>query len=126
VIAQGSQFSLNDVEVIVATIDLEEVRAYRSSVSRCFQAAKSPFKYHRIQTSFELSSETGDLDIHRRPSLPMQMRMYSPEEEIALCAGSYLWDVSHVDSYALSPADNCLVFKAFRYGGIPCATLWRD
>ena len=45
VVAQGSQFSLNDVEVVTATVDLEEVRAYRSSMSRSLQAAKSAAKY---------------------------------------------------------------------------------
>jgi NAD+ synthase (glutamine-hydrolysing) len=34
VVAQGSQFSLLDVEVVTATVDLEDVRAYRSSKSR--------------------------------------------------------------------------------------------
>ena len=28
-VAQGSQFSLRDVEVITGTVDVEEVRAYR-------------------------------------------------------------------------------------------------
>ncbi|KAL8723256.1 MAG: hypothetical protein Q9181_007324 [Wetmoreana brouardii] len=92
VVAQGNQFLLDDVEVIVATVDLEEIRAYRSSVSRCYQATASDFKYERIQTSFALSSEAEDLDIRRRPSPPIQPRYYSPEEEIALCAGCYLWD----------------------------------
>ena len=32
-VAQGSQFSLNDVEVVTATIDIEEVRAYRCGTS---------------------------------------------------------------------------------------------
>ncbi|KAL1986540.1 hypothetical protein VTN96DRAFT_6118 [Rasamsonia emersonii] len=92
VVAQSKQFSLNDVEVEVATIDLEEVRAYRSAISRSLQAAKSDAKYHRIETSFELSSEAGDLDLRHGPSPPMQPKIYSPEEEIALCASCYLWD----------------------------------
>ena len=92
VVAQGSQFSLNDVEVITATIDLEEVRAYRSSISRGLQAATSDAKYQRIQTSFELSTENEDTDVEIRPTLPIKPRIHSVEEEIALCAGCYLWD----------------------------------
>jgi NAD+ synthase (glutamine-hydrolysing) len=46
-IAQGSQFSLNDVEVATATIDIEEVRAYHSAASRGFQATKYKAKYRR-------------------------------------------------------------------------------
>ena len=32
VVAQGSQFSLRDVEVVTATVDLEEVRSHRAAV----------------------------------------------------------------------------------------------
>ena len=93
-VAQGSQFSLKDVEVVTATVDLDEVRAYRASISRSLQAATSPAKYHRIQTSFELSPESDDFDVSKRPTLPIQPRLHSVEEEIALCGGCYLWDVS--------------------------------
>jgi NAD+ synthase (glutamine-hydrolysing) len=42
VVAQGSQFSLKDVEVIVATVDLEDVRAHRNGIaSRGVQASLS-------------------------------------------------------------------------------------
>ncbi len=92
VVAQGSQFSLNPVEVVTATVDLEEVRAYRSSISRSLQAARSTAKYDRVQTPFELSSEEDDLDTSRAPSRSFQPRYHSPEEEIALATGSYLWD----------------------------------
>lgn len=92
VVAQGSQFSLNDVEVVTATVDLEEVRAYRSAISRGLQAAASTAKYQRIQTPFELSLEEDDADISMRPTLPIQPKVHSVEEEIALCAGCYLWD----------------------------------
>ncbi|KAK4228275.1 hypothetical protein QBC38DRAFT_475747 [Podospora fimiseda] len=92
IVAQGSQFSLNDVEVVTATVDLEEVRSYRSSMSRGLQAATSPAKYQRIQTPFELSSEEDDADVGKRPTLPIQPRIHSVEEEIALVGGCYLWD----------------------------------
>ncbi|KAL1978569.1 hypothetical protein VTN31DRAFT_1428 [Thermomyces dupontii] len=92
IVAQGSQFSLQDVEVVTATVDLEEVRAHRSMISRNLQAAASTAKYHRIQTSFELSSAEDDLNLERGPSLPIEPRYYSAEEEIALCSGAYLWD----------------------------------
>ncbi|PWN54135.1 putative QNS1-glutamine-dependent NAD synthetase [Violaceomyces palustris] len=38
IVAQGSQFSLDDVQVISATVDLDEVRAHRHSKSRGMQA----------------------------------------------------------------------------------------
>ncbi|KAL2190969.1 glutamine-dependent NAD(+) synthetase with GAT domain-containing protein [Thermothelomyces heterothallicus CBS 203.75] len=92
VVAQGSQFSLNDVEVVTATVDLEEVRSYRAAISRGMQAAASTAKYQRIQTPFELSSEADDSDVSKAPTLPIQPRFHSVEEEIALCGGCYLWD----------------------------------
>ncbi|KAI9835236.1 MAG: glutamine-dependent NAD(+) synthetase, partial [Sclerophora amabilis] len=60
IVAQGTWFSLSDVEVAVATIDLEELKAYCSVVSHGFQAAKSKAKHERIERSFELSSEIKD------------------------------------------------------------------
>lgn len=93
-VAQGSQFSLNDVEVVTATVDLDEVRSYRAAISRGLQAATSDAKYRRIETPFELSSEDEDMDVGVAPTLPIKPRFHSVEEEIALCGGCYLWDVS--------------------------------
>lgn len=94
IVAQGSQFSLEDVEVVTATIDLEEIRAYRFAPSRGLQATQAP-EYRRIQThesfpDFELSAQD-DLDIDLAPSPPVKLRIHSPEEEIALVTGAYLW-----------------------------------
>ena len=33
VVAQGSQFSVLDVEVLTATVDLEDIRSFRGSIS---------------------------------------------------------------------------------------------
>lgn len=40
--ARGTQFSLLDVEIVTATVDLEDVRAYRFGPSRNFQAVQAP------------------------------------------------------------------------------------
>lgn len=91
IVAQGSQFSLDEVEIVTATIDLEEIRAYRSAASRGMQAAVSRNKYQRIQTPFELSD--GDEFIPGlKPSLPMKANYHSPEEQMALSGGVYLYD----------------------------------
>lgn len=81
------------MEVVTATVDLEEVRAFRSPVSRGLQAAMSKAKFHRIQIDFVLSSGSDDLELSRAPSMPFEPRYHSPEEEIALCSGAYMWDV---------------------------------
>ncbi|CAG8505290.1 1937_t:CDS:10, partial [Dentiscutata heterogama] len=56
IIAQGSQFSLKDVEVITATIDIEDVRSYRGMSSRGMQAVNTD-SYQRIEAPIALSSE---------------------------------------------------------------------
>lgn len=91
VVAQGSQFSLDDVEVITTTVDLEEVRAFRYAPSRGLQAVRSP-EYRRIETSFSLTSESDDLNPDLGPSLPREVKYHLPEEEIAMGPACFLWD----------------------------------
>lgn len=79
IVAQGSQFSMDDVEVVTATVDLEEVRAYRFAPSRNFQARQAPV-YERIEVDFSLGHE--DIDLLRAPTLPRAPKYHVPEEEI--------------------------------------------
>ncbi|KAL9116836.1 MAG: hypothetical protein Q9187_006635 [Circinaria calcarea] len=89
--AQGTQFSLEDVEVCCATVDLEEVRSFRCAPSRGLQAVQSP-KYERIEVPFRLSKRSAAIDISIKPSPTLEPRYHKPEEEIGLGAGAYLWD----------------------------------
>jgi NAD+ synthase (glutamine-hydrolysing) len=86
IIAQGSQFSLNDVEVVTATIDIEDVRSHRTSRSRGLQAARSEV-FHRIEVPFSLSSgKFGDTDETMTLGIQVKLsgaRFHTPEEEIA-------------------------------------------
>ena len=82
VLAQGSQFSLNDVEVITATVDLEDVRSYRTSPSRGLQAIQQQ-GYERIQTDISLSGDSMDFDPSKRPTDEIKLSYHRPEEEIA-------------------------------------------
>lgn len=85
IIAQGSQFSLQDVEVVTATIDIEDVRSHRAVSSRSMQAAEAE-RYQRIEVDFALSGgkfgQTKDVE---EPviSPPYEVRYHRPEEEIA-------------------------------------------
>ena len=90
IIAQGSQFSLTDVEVISATIDIEDVRAHRAKSSRSMQAAGAE-RYHRIEASIALSSGKFDAidELNRPAARPYEVRYHVPEEEIA-CAAEYI------------------------------------
>ena len=88
VIAQGSQFSLQDVEVVTATIDIEDVRAHRAASSRSMQAAGAE-RYQRVEVEWALSGgkfgvreegEPGDLVMTGKA---FAVRYHKPEEEIA-------------------------------------------
>ncbi|KAJ5721565.1 uncharacterized protein N7483_009499 [Penicillium malachiteum] len=89
IVGQSSQFSLNEVEVIVATVDLEKVRAYRFAPSRGMQAVAAP-EYQRIEVDFSLSHE--NLDLGLGPTAARPARYHLPEEEIALGPACWLWD----------------------------------
>ncbi|KAG7093662.1 glutamine-dependent NAD(+) synthetase [Marasmius oreades] len=93
VVAQGSQFSLNDVEVLTATIDIEDVRSYRLRHSRNMQAAQAE-SYHRIEVDSDLSEKVPlEEDVSRyRATEAQQVRYHIPEEEIALGPACWLWD----------------------------------
>ena len=88
VVAQGSQFSLQDVEVVTATIDIEDVRSHRATSSRSNQAAGAE-RYQRIEVDFALSGMKGD-EIKDFSELVVgqlsEVRYHKPEEEIALVA----------------------------------------
>ncbi|KAI0035304.1 glutamine-dependent NAD synthetase with GAT domain-containing protein [Vararia minispora EC-137] len=91
IIAQGSQFSLSDVEVVVATIDIEDVRAHRARSSRGMQAAEAK-RYHRIEAPIALSPGKFQEILELNKPVQHQVRYHTPEEEIALGPASWLWD----------------------------------
>ncbi|KAJ4371337.1 hypothetical protein N0V83_004554 [Neocucurbitaria cava] len=90
ILGQGTQFSLNDIEVIVSTVDLDEVRAYRSTPSRGLQAISAP-KIKYIHVDFNLSSTGDDLDLDVMPTPPQPLSVHKAEEEIALSPACWLW-----------------------------------
>lgn len=82
IVAQGSQFSLNDVEVVSATIDIEDVRSHRTWKSRGMQAAGAE-RYQRIEVPMALSGEAKDFLGDVPISKGIEVRYHRPEEEIA-------------------------------------------
>lgn len=104
VVAQGSQFSPRDVEVVTATVDLEAVRSYRGAIgSRQVQASQAP-PVPRVLVDFELTDEPSStprspLSVPRSPfpvaaapSRAIEVRYHTPEEEIAFGPACWLWD----------------------------------
>lgn len=91
IVAQGSQFSLNEVEVVTATVDLDEVRVYRSAKARAMQA-RDTIGYQRFPAGVSLSSDSDEFNPALVPSKEIEIRYHLPEEEIALGPACYLWD----------------------------------
>jgi NAD+ synthase (glutamine-hydrolysing) len=92
VLDQGSQFSLKEVEVITATIDVEEIRSARASSSRNIQAAAQP-EYERIECELRLSRPADE--IYLSPNLEMsreiEIKVLEPMEEIYMSTAVFLW-----------------------------------
>ena len=101
ILAQGSQFSLKDVEVVTATVDLHAVRSYRGAkASRAVQASQTE-RLPQIAVDFDIGIEGGQ-DGRRgtqasklpsfQASLPIEPHTHIPEEEIAYGPACWLWD----------------------------------
>lgn len=96
-VAQGSQFSLADVECCVATVDLDDVRSYRAaSVSRQVQAAHlaASLAPPSVEAEIFLAADqsTAGARLRAAPSPPRPVNYHSPEEEIGLGPACWLWD----------------------------------
>ncbi|KAM9763325.1 glutamine-dependent NAD(+) synthetase isoform 2-T2 [Dama dama] len=78
IFAQGSQFSLDDVEVLTATLDLEDIRSYRAEISS-----------RNLAVDFALSCHE---DLLEPVSEPIEWKYHSPAEEISLGPACWLWD----------------------------------
>ncbi|KAL1696657.1 hypothetical protein GGG16DRAFT_85113 [Schizophyllum commune] len=88
IVAQGTQFSLDDVQVVSATVDVEDVRAHRHGKMSWGMQASGAERYQRIEVNFALSGD--DLSILQSTKIPI--KYHKPEEEIALGPACWLWD----------------------------------
>ncbi|MCL4136755.1 UNVERIFIED_CONTAM: hypothetical protein GTU68_039366, partial [Idotea baltica] len=89
IIACATPFSLADIQVVTATIDLESIRVYRHMIrSRSLHAAKST-KFPRIEVDYSLSD---DADLFLPSCVPIEMTFPTPEEEILYGPACWLWD----------------------------------
>lgn len=92
-LAQGAQFSLEDeVDVVVATVDLDAVQGARFAPSHSAQAARAP-TYHRIELDIKLCHEHDQLLTQKiRRTVEREVAYYKPEEEIALGPAIWIYD----------------------------------
>ncbi|CAG5074280.1 Similar to Nadsyn: Glutamine-dependent NAD() synthetase (Drosophila melanogaster) [Cotesia congregata] len=97
IVTAGKQFSLAEVEVTVATIDLEDVRTYRNNIrSRTHSAARSsPYPRVKVEFSvcdngpFKLTNDMMDADNLDRKEVG---EFHTPEEEISMAPACWMWD----------------------------------
>ena len=104
IVAQGAQFSLDDVQVVTATVDLAEVRAHRTSKSRGMQAAwmqaghggMLPGGPARVDVPLALSTPASQFTLadlaKAAPSPAIDVHYATPEEEIEKGPACWLWD----------------------------------
>ena len=97
IVAQGSQFSLMDCEVVTATLDLDLVRTLRAAfVSRSLQATSTTIDFVRIFLNIRLTQShqfmfTPQHDLIA-PATPIQVKFHTAEEEICYGPACWLWD----------------------------------
>lgn len=93
VVAQGSQFSLEDVEVLTATVDLEAVRSHRLSASFGIQTTASNRPYPCVEAGVgSMSARRLEFNPTVTPTKTREIKYYSVEEEIAFGPACWLWD----------------------------------
>ncbi|MEW5302061.1 MAG: hypothetical protein WDW36_004871 [Sanguina aurantia] len=85
-LAQGSQFSLREVEVVVATVDLDEVVSYRGAISSLREQASCTPPPTLIPVNTCLARAQCS------PTISIRARIWAPEEEIAYGPACWLWD----------------------------------
>lgn len=92
VLAQGSQFSLSPVEVTTSTISIEEVRSYRSSISRNLQAAAQE-DFPRVDCPLRLCRSADEVYFSDRLQISKEINLHilDPMEEIANAEAVFLW-----------------------------------
>lgn len=86
VVAQGSQFGISDIEMVLATVDLDAVRSLRASLTS-----------HGAQTmtATRLPVVRADYNLHCRlciPTPPRPLKQHTCQEEIGYGPACWLWD----------------------------------
>ena len=92
VVAQSSQFSLLPVEVTIATIDIEQVRSFRSTYSRGVQATRQE-DFPRIECDIQLGRTSSEIYLSNSLEVakPIEIKILDPMEEIYMATAVYLW-----------------------------------
>ncbi len=93
VLAQGTQFSMADVEVVTATVDLNDVRTFRAAIaSRGVQASRHS-SLARVEVDWYMTCENESGEKLLVLTQPLNaLKLLSMEEEIGFGPACWLWD----------------------------------
>lgn len=92
-LAQASQFSLNDVEVVTAVVDLESIRSYRGVAASLQEQSSQTPQWPIINIRhFSLRAQTDAKVAPARESTGVKSRIHPPEEECCKGPACWLWD----------------------------------
>ena len=91
VVLQGSQFSMQDIAVDIATVDLDDVTMFRGRLSSTSISNSMEVDYPSVMVDFSLSDHEGNPS-NSPCSAVMKARVFSSEEEIATAPACWLWD----------------------------------
>lgn len=92
-VAQASQFSMKEVEVVSAVVDLDAIRTYRGvSASLQEQSSRTTMLPVVDLRHFSLRPSEQAVILSLSPSPPVPIRIHLPEEECAMGPACWLWD----------------------------------
>ena len=89
-LSKTKQFALEEVEIAVAAVDLEDVRAFRNSRRSRQLSSASAEAYPRIEVDFSLGG-AGRNDFFLSSHSPIEWKFLTPEEEILFGPACWLW-----------------------------------
>ncbi|KAK9891538.1 hypothetical protein WA026_015500 [Henosepilachna vigintioctopunctata] len=89
IVSRAKQFSLEEVEVIAGTIDLEDIRTQRNHARSLAHLSSGSPSYKRIFVDFSLCPPH---DTVLNNSVPIDWYYLKPEEEIVQGPACWLWD----------------------------------
>jgi len=97
VLAQAKQFDMQDVQTVIATIDLDDVKSYRASIpslgvqtARMRQTDTAPSALFCDDVTM-VRRKTSD-GLLPKPSRQIELSYHSPEEECCMGPACWLWD----------------------------------
>lgn len=96
ILAEGQRFSLDEIEVTTAVVDLNEVATYRSAIkSRCLQSSSKhePMAFIRIdEYIIDRKNNLKNSKLNYDPFFSIKPKQYTFEEEMCYAPPCWLWD----------------------------------